>query len=80
MRLDMLLENKNLKLLREYSFSEDRIATMLKQHSDGLKFIITVANYLQYIFRIQFIQNCKPRAFDFAHLTKWTVYNSPIIL
>jgi hypothetical protein len=78
--LDIHLKHRNLIRLREYGFTEARMKMMLKQHFKGLRFIISGQNYLQYIFRVQFIQNCKLRACNFARLTKWTVYNSPIEL
>jgi hypothetical protein len=80
MQLDMDLRHHNLTLLRELQFTDNAIAMMLTKHSEGYKFIIKGENYLQLVFRLQFVKNCRYRAMHFRNYTKWTVYNSPVEL
>ena len=78
--LDVNLKNNNWDYLRKRGMPEDVIARMKAQYEQGYKFILAGENYLQFVFRDQFIRNCREKATHFRYRTKWTVYNSPIEL
>jgi hypothetical protein len=80
MEIDFFLTHGHLAYLKELNLSEQEIQWMQKLHSEGQKFILNGENYLQYVFRQQFIRHCKKTVAMFRYNTEWTVYNSPIEL
>ena len=78
--LDLNLRDSNLDYLRQRGMPEDNIRTMKAQHKKGYRFVLEGENYLQFVFRDQFVSHCRDQAALFRYKTKWTVYNSPIEL
>lgn len=80
MELDMNLKHGNWDYLRQRGMPEDNIKQMKAQYEKGYQFILQGDNYLQFVFRDQFIRKCRNQAGYFRYRTKWTVYNSPVEL
>lgn len=79
-QLDIDLKHGNVKHLQELQVSEEDIVKMKALHADGYKFIIQGKNYMQWVFRTQFVRNTNKQAGVFRHFVQWKVYNSPIEL
>jgi len=79
-QLDIDLKHGNVKHLQDLQVSEANIVMMQKLHADGYKFIIQGQNYMQWVFRTQFVRNTNKQAGIFRHFVQWKVYNSPIEL
>lgn len=73
----------NLKteiLEKKWNMSAEEIEYYKREVALGKKLIFDAENYLQYLYRVQFIQQCREKREDFRYLNSWTVYNSPIDL
>lgn len=80
MELDFNLKHGNWDYLRKRGMPESAIQRMKAQFDAGYQFVLRGDNYLQFVFRDQFVRNCRSQAGHFRYHTKWTVYNSPIEL
>jgi hypothetical protein len=81
MQMNKDLEHGRSDLLRQVvGLSENDIKAIQKAHAEGKKLIIDSQDFLQLIFRVQFVLRCKEDFVLFRHYTKWAVWNSPIEL
>jgi hypothetical protein len=80
MELDSNLGIGNWDYLRQRGKPEDEIQRMKTQYDNGFRFILQGENYMQILFRDQFVRKCKEQAAYFRYRTEWTVYNSPLEL
>ena len=78
--LDLNLQNGNWEYLRQRGIPEDEIQREKAEYEKGYKFVLEGENYLQLVFRDQFVRKCKEQAARFRFETKWTVYHSPVEL
>jgi hypothetical protein len=74
--LESNLRDGNLHCLQQRGWPEDDIRSMKAQYDMGYHFILQGENYLQFVFRDQFVRKCQCQAAIFRYKTKWTVYNS----
>jgi hypothetical protein len=73
----------NLKtevLEKKWNMPAEEIEYYKREVALGKKLIFDAENYLQYLYRVQFIQMCKEMRKIYRFQTTWTVYNSPIDL
>jgi hypothetical protein len=75
-----LTNQKTEVLEKEWNIQAEEIEYYKRELALGKKLIFDAENYLQYLFRVQFIQQCRGKRKDFRYLYSWTVYNSPIDL
>jgi Protein of unknown function (DUF4238) len=81
MQMNQDLEHGRCDLLRQVvGLSENDIKAIQKAHTEGKKLIIDSKDFLQLIYRVQFVLRCKEDFVLFRHYTKWAVWNSPIEL
>ena len=81
MQMNKDLEHGKTDLLRQVvGLSENDIVAIQRAHADGKKLIIESKDFLQLIYRIQFVLRCKEDFVVFRHYTKWVVYHSPVEL
>ena len=75
------LEHGRSDLLRQVvGLSESDIQAVQKAHAEIKKLIIDSKDFLQLIYRVQFVLRCKEDFVLFRYYTKWAVWNSPIEL
>ncbi len=81
MQMNQDLEHGRCDLLRQVvGLSERDIKAIQTAHAEGKKLIIDSQDFLQLIYRVQFVLRCKEDFVLFRHYTKWAVWNSPIDL
>jgi hypothetical protein len=81
MQMNQDLEHGRCDLLRQVvGLSENDIKAIQKAHAEGKKLIIDSKDFLQLIYRVQFVLRCKEDFVLFRHYTRWAVWNSPIEL
>jgi hypothetical protein len=80
MQLDSDLKNQKTNLLQAIGIPEGDINTIQQLHANGVKFILRGDDYLQVVYRIQFVRRCREDYWWFRHFAKWTICNSPIEL
>lgn len=75
------LDNGKTDLLHQVvGLSENDITIVKREHANGKKVIIDSKDFLQLIYRVQFVLRCKEDFVVFRHYTKWAVWHSPIEL
>lgn len=79
-KLKCNVQKGNWDYLRRLGMPEHTVQTMKTQFESGSHFMLEGDNYLQYVFRDQFLNSCREQAQLFRSKTKWTVYNSPVEL
>jgi hypothetical protein len=80
-QLNMDLDHGRTDLLKQVvGLSENDIVAIKREYAQGKKVVIDSKDYLQLIYRVQFVLRCKEDYVLFRHYTKWAVWNSPIEL
>jgi len=80
-RMNKELEIGRSDLLRQVvGVSENDVRAIQKAHAGGKKVIIDSMDFLQLVYRIQFVQRCKEDFIVFRFFTKWAIHHSPVEL
>jgi hypothetical protein len=75
------LEIGKTDLLRQVvGLSDNDIEAVKKAYATGKKLVIDSKDFLQLIYRVQFVLRCKEDFVLFRYYTKWAVWNSPVEL
>jgi hypothetical protein len=80
LELNFHLGKGNWDYLKGWGISEEDIQQIKAYFEKGFRFVFHGENYLQFMFRMQFVQRCQEKAVEFRQHVKWTVYNSPLEL
>jgi hypothetical protein len=79
-QLNMDLGQGRTDLLALLGITESDIQRIKSLYANGARFIIQGNNYLQLVYRIQFVRKCKEDYMRLRHFTNWVLYNSPVEL
>jgi hypothetical protein len=79
-QLDLDLDKGDTEILSAVGIQQSDIREIQSLHARGVKFVINATDYLQLVYRIQFVRKCKYDFRDLRYFPKWTLYRSPIEL
>jgi hypothetical protein len=79
-QLDVELHNNKSELLEGVGIKESVTKTIQQLHKKGFKVILRGEDYLQVVWRIQCVRQCREDYCWFRHFVRWTVCKTPVEL